>query len=518
MTDSKTIDRIYAELCGRVSSTDYQFEKFKGYWGFRSSKDYLEKKIDLVESVRRLAKDSAILYKDGCYYVFDGKIYITIREELVATAFDQLMEHLRIVSMVGDKAFCKKVFRDTIRFYNPLRPRPEIVAFSNGILDMTGMGSSPFYKPLFHEGFDSRYHVTYMHPYEYNERATCRRWMNFLHEVLPDKNTRLVLQMFMGLGLIERGSVYNPYEGKEASKVELCLILLGSGANGKSTIYDTAMGIFGKERISGVDYDELTATGDEGMRARSLLRDAIFNWSSDSDARTFGRKRTGVFKRIVSGESVTDRKIGENVRENLNIPFLIFNLNELPYPDDQSLGFIRRLQIIPFEITIPKNRQNPALSRELVDEYPGIFNWIMRGAKELRRRKFVFPSSEGNRRQMLLAQIQANPVAAWVNAYQMRWDKRATSENHAWIPTATMMASLTQFCEDNDVEPVSKQYFGHAMAKIGNGFFKKRFQEGFRYQVYGCTEEHLKEPFVIKNEDMHVDYIEERGTFIDEDD
>ena len=116
--------------------------------------------------------------------------------------------------------------------------------------------------------------------------------------------------MFLGLGLIERGTVYNPCEGKDCAKVELCLILIGSGSNGKSVIFNTAMGIYGRDRISGIDYDELTSPGDEGMRARRLLRDALFNWSSDSDSRTFGRKRTGVFKRIVSGEPVTDRKIG----------------------------------------------------------------------------------------------------------------------------------------------------------------------------------------------------------------
>jgi phage/plasmid-associated DNA primase len=100
------------------------------------------------------------------------------------------------------------------------------------------------------------------------------------------------------------------------------------------------------------------------MRARRLLRDAIFNWSSDSDQRTFGRRRTGVFKRIVSGESVTDRKLGEDVKENYNIPFLIFNLNELPYADDQSLGFIRRLQFISFDVSIPKERQNPDIMNQ----------------------------------------------------------------------------------------------------------------------------------------------------------
>jgi putative DNA primase/helicase len=193
-------------------------------------------------------------------------------------------------------------------------------------------------------------------------------------------------------------------------------------------------------------------------------------------------------------------------------------MNELPFPEDQSLGFIRRLQFISFDVIIPKERQNKALAQELVADYPGIFNWIVRGSKELRRRKFIFPDSEGNRRQILLAQLQMNPVIAWVNSYQMRWEARARNEIGIYIPTEVLLKSLAQFCEDNNVECPSKQKFGQTMAKIGNGFYKKRRQGGFQYLIYGCTEERLFTEFIIKNEDLHIDYVEERGTFIDEDD
>lgn len=509
MIDSVVIDKLFAGLLDLCHDPEYSFSRFMGQWGYRNSDSYQVKFLDFVEKIRTLAKNSPVKWYDGSFYMFDGRIYVTVREELIVMAYDLILEHLRIVPMIGNRSVCMKYFVNIIRYYNLLSPRPDLVAFTNGVLDLKDYR---FYD------FSPKFHVTYYHPYEYNEKAKCPRWQSFLHEVLPDKNSRIILQMFLGLGLMERGSVYNPYEGKQNSKIELCLILLGAGANGKSTIYDTAIGVFGKERISGLDYDDLTAPGDEGMRARRLLRDALFNWSSDSDQRTFGRKRTGVFKRIVSGESVTDRKIGEDVRENYNIPFLIFNLNELPYSDDQSLGFIRRLQFISFEYVVPKERQNPALSRELVKEYPGIFNWIMRGCKELKRRKFVFPSSEGTRRQTLLAQVNINPVMAWINAYRLRYEPQAVQENGVYISSKVLYASLSTFCEDNGVECITKQKFGQAMARIGKGFSKKHCADGNEYLVYGCDEERVKRPFVIKDEDMEIEYVEQKGTFIKEDD
>jgi len=515
MEDSLVINKIYSALLTKATSDDSGFSGLRGRWGFRNTDEFQEKTLKMHKGVRRLGKECPIMYRDGSYWLFDGKIYVTVREELIAAAFGLVIEFLEIIPAIGSKVYVK-TFLDTIRYYNPMHESRNLIAFTNGVLDVSPILRG--HEPIFHDHFDERFHVTYYHPYPYDARAKCTRWLNFLHEVLPDKNARLILQMFLGLGVIDSAEVYNPYEGKDSSRVELCLILIGSGANGKSVVYQTARGVFGKERISGIDYDELTSPGDEGMRARRLLRNALFNWSSDSDSRTFGRKRTGVFKRIVSGEPVTDRKIGEDVRENDNMPYLVFNLNELPYPDDQSLGFIRRLQFISFDVTIPKERQNKSLAQELQSVYPGIFNWVVRGARELIRRKFIFPSSEGNRRQMILAQLQSNPVVAWVNAYQMRWEPLAKNEVGVYIPTAVMVKSLEQFCEDNGADCVTRQKFGQTMARLGNGFFKRRFPEGFRYLVYGCTEERLRESFFISKENMNVDYIHEKGTFVLEDD
>lgn len=489
------------------TSENLSFAEFAGAWGAKSGEKFCTNKLAFIEKLRMLAMDAPIKYYDDNYYMFDGRIYVVVKKDLIISAYDQLLLHMRIAPMVGNKQVCQDYFMKVIEQYNVLMPRHDLIAFKNGVLDLRE------YRLY---DFNERFHVTYYHPYDYDEKAKCNKWLSFLHEVLPDKNSRLILQMFLGLGLMERGTVYNPYEGKNAAKIELCLILLGTGANGKSTIYDTALGIFGKDRISGLDYDDLTATGDEGMRARRLLRDAIFNWSSDSDQRTFGRKRTGVFKRIVSGESITDRKLGEDVKENCKIPFLIFNMNELPTSDDQSLGFIRRLQFISFEVTIPKDKQNPALSRELVEEYPGIFNWILRGSRELRRRKFMFPSSEGNRRQIIMAQLKMNPVIAWVNAYQLRKEALANHENFLYLHTQDLYKSVVQFCNDNNVDVPSKQKFGQTMVRYG--FYRKRINGEAHYMVYGCTKERLEESFIVETEDMHVDYIKEKGTFISEDD
>ena len=513
MNDSKVIQQIYGSILQISGSDEYSFNMLGGKWGFKSGEPYQKNLLLMMKNIRMLAKATPVLYGNGEFWLFDGRIYVPIREELIREAFYNLVEHLEIVVAVGNKMMAETYVKN-IRYYNPMVQSRNLIAFENGVLDISPILRNK--KPLFHEDFSPYFHVTYYHPYKYDESAKCTKWMNFLHEVLPDKNSRVILQMFLGLGLIDSEEVYLPYEGKDAARVELCLLLIGPGGNGKSVVYRTARGIYGAERISELNYEALTSGGDEGMRNRLMLRGKIFNWNSDEDSRLFGKRNSATFKKIISGEPILDRRIGGNVTSNDNLPYLVFHLNELPYPDDQSLGFIRRLQFISFDVTIPKERQNPHLAQDLITNYPGIFNWVIRGAQDLVRRKFIFPPSEGHKKQLLLTQLKNNPVLAWITAYGLRNQPCANQENYAWINSKDIIASIEAFCQDNYADVPSKQKVGHALNYFG--FAKRRRMEGVEYMVYGSNTERISRPFIIVNEDLSEPYVDEKGTYIKDDD
>lgn len=497
---AEAIQLIYNDLYSHSQSADeVDLIKFKDNWGYKNSTEYNNHALEFAVTLRKLAKACFLKYYDGDYYYYDGRIYSPVSIEIIEAAYFQLMEYYHIVVMMSNQSMFKQKFLSNVKFYNALNPRADLIGFKNGVLDIR---HNVFYD------FSPELHVIRCNPYKYNSRAQCPRWQHFLREVLPSKNSRTILQMFMGLGLMERGTVYDTMTKIGTARIELCLILIGSGSNGKSVIYQTMMGIYGGDKISSMDYDELTAYGDEGMRARRQLRGAIFNWSSDSDPRTFGKKRTGVFKRIVSGEPVSDRSIGEDIKENINLPYLIFNLNDLPYPDDQSVGFIRRLQFVTFDVVIPKGKQNLSLAGELVSEYPGIFNWMKRGMKELKRKMFCFPTAEGERRMVLKTQFKVNPVIAFINAYNLRPEPNLPEENCYYISTQSLIESLNKFCMDNDLSEEdlpTKQLFGQTMNK--HNFSKRRGTGGFSYRIYGCTEEGLKHDFIIQKESMETRYF-----------
>lgn len=499
MENGIAIDTLHSQLLDLVRGDEYGFEELRCQdWGKANSEKFNKLKSQFVRSMRRLAKKAPVKYYGSSYYMFNGKIYEAVPKIVLEQAYQLLLLDLAMGPMLGVSTVMNKSFIEVIECYNILRPTFDIVAFANGVVDFGRGGvESPKVMP-----FSPEYHVTYYHPYDYNPKARCDRWMSFIHEVLPDKTSRMILQMFLGLGLIQRGTAYNPYEGKESSKIELCLLLIGTGANGKSVIFDVACNIFGKDRISKMDYADLTADGDEGMRGRYPIRNAIFNWSSDSDPKKFGRRNTGMFKRLVSGEPVPMRKLGKDILEGNSIPYLIFNLNELPFPDDASLGFIRRLQYVSFDVTIPKERQDPELASKIIrEELSGVFNWISRGAVELRKRKYRFPAAEGSRRQLLVSLLGSNPVYAWVRAYGMRPSAEARNEIFEYMLAKEMYERFVEFCRANDVEEKdipSIQKFGRDMSDK-HRFLKKRLPSGMAYKVYGAMMVDLKEELLIND-------------------
>ena len=508
------IETLHSQLLQLSRCQKYGLESLRCDWGNGGSREFGNKLSQFRRGIRQLAMDCPVKWYRGNYYLFNGKVYEIAEWEIIEMAFQMLVEDLSITPVMNRQTPIMDVFAKTVRVCNMLVPHFDVVAFANGVVDFGSGNKEPQVMP-----FSPEYHVTYYHPYDFNPKAKCPRWLNFIHEVLPDKSSRQILQMFLGLGLIQRGTAYNIYEGKESDKVELCLLLVGTGANGKSVVFDVACQLFGPDRISKMDYGDLTADGDEGMRGRFPIRNAIFNWSSDSDPKKFGRKNTGMFKRLVSGEPVPVRELKRNVLETDAIPYLIFNLNELPFPDDASLGFIRRLQYVSFDVTIPKDRQDPDLAAKIIrNELSGVFNWVFRGMLELKKRKYRFPSAEASRKQLLKSLLQSSPVVAWIRAYSLRCEAEARGEQPLWISVQDLMFSLRQFCLDNDLDEdkiPTLQSFGRTMWSKCN-FLKKRTSEGNMYRVYGIDLATLKEHLLIA--DVKAEDVDCTSYFIKDDD
>ena len=108
----------------------------------------------------------------------------------------------------------------------------------------------------------------------------------------------------------------------------------------------------------------------------------LVNLSPEADSSD--RPHMGTLKAFTAGDPLTiDRKGLPQITVTPTAK-LIISANSRPTFVDRSDGLWRRLEVIPFNITIPAEKQGAGLVGRLSSELPGIFNWALIGLKRLR--------------------------------------------------------------------------------------------------------------------------------------
>ncbi len=323
--------------------------------------------VTVITAVLKTAKEKRVplIRQQGAYFIFDGKKYFEV-------AVDDLKEFLGAAALKMGVSLHKSMhfgFRDTLlrQFESQgYFPTPKIddgettVNFNNGTLVIT----SDSVKFENHSPVRLNFYVL---PFEYDSSANCPRWQKFLDRVLPEKCKQLFLADFIASCFIS----------PKILKLEKVLILFGSGANGKSVVFEVLTALFGTENVSNYT---LSALCDDKGYSRAELTGKRLNWASEISAKI----NTTVFKSLASREPIEARRpYGRSFIQH-QIPPMAFNTNVLPRDVEHNHGFFRRLGILVFDQTIPPQERNPSLASEIIrTELPGVFNWVLEGLNRL---------------------------------------------------------------------------------------------------------------------------------------
>jgi P4 family phage/plasmid primase-like protien len=436
-------------------------------------------------------KKSTLKYMSGKAYAFNGQIYIPIEDYIFNHALKTYLVRMHVD--MGDvsrsmRNFIYEAFQ-ALKICCRLEPTYHIIAFQNGVVNMDTRELMPF---------SPDHHVIYLNEYKFDPKADCPLWKTFLREVLPEVESRLTLQMYLSLGLFNRG--------KMSDKVENCLMLFGTGSNGKSVVNETVKGVFGSPNVSEMGLMALIKGGDERCRNISMIEGKIFNYCAEVQARDIS-DYSDSFKSLCSGENQQGRLIGKNPYIVKNVPWLIFNMNNPPRCTDSSYGFFRRFLYVVFDHVIPDEHQNKHLAKDLAAEYPGILNWIMRGRDYLKRRQYQFPISENAEKRKLLNIGETNPTLMWMKIRGVRNAPSVKGELYTWIKGSSMCKDMAAVCEQNGFTPDTSRRFALELQKYGWGgrTSKKRGSGGTLYKVYGLNEEAFKEVPNIIDMDISAD-------------
>jgi len=266
---------------------------------------------------------------------------------------------------------------------------PHIIAVENGILDLETKKLSEF---------SPKYFILNTLPIKYNPKKKCPKILKFLSEVLYEEDISII-QELAGYCLYRE---YPIHKG---------IMLIGEGANGKSTFMEVLRTMLNNDNVS---TEPLQAFETNRFSMVSLYGKLANIYPDLSDS---SLKATGLFKMLTGGDTITAEYKYRDRFCFKNYAKLIFSANKIPESPDDSAAFFRRWIIINFPNQfLPDNpKTDPNLLKKLTtpDEISGFFNWALEGLERLLKNgKFSNAKSiEETRKQYIRS---SDPVKAFI--------------------------------------------------------------------------------------------------------
>ncbi len=418
---------------------------------------------EIVETAKAI--DLGISVKHGVIYLYNGTYWELVEDEAVKRILSSISEKLgfysKLVARTSD--FKDKLFKQFMAtgIDEAVVERPVdamLINLHNGTLEI----DKDTVRLREHNRSDF---LTYCLDYGYDETATCPIFDSFLSEVLPDNESRDVLQEFVGF-IFTTGM-----------KIEKALVLYGTGANGKSVFFEVITELLGKQNISHKGLGDLCLKGDKGNNHRAEVDGKLINYSSEMNPKGADIE---IFKSVTSGEPVDARRLYRDVYTYRMSAKIICNANKMPTETERTHGYFRRYLIIPFEVTIPDSKKDINLHTKIIDaELAGVLAWTIIGLRRLLKNG-NFSGCKKADEALVNFKKESNSVLLFVEEYQL-----VANENE-FVSTNGLYNTYTEFCNADGYHRFSQQNFSHELAKAGFSKIQKMAngtrQRGFKIE------------------------------------
>ncbi len=243
---------------------------------------------------------------------------------------------------------------------------PLLLNCHNGVVDLATAKLRPHDPALL---------MTRQVPIAFDPSATCPRWDRFLREVFVDERGET------DHSLIQFAQRMAGYSATASTAEQILLFLLGSGSNGKSVLLSVLRRILGSYAASADPSSFLQSKHSERIRS-DLARLHNVRLVVTAEPELGEVLAAALIKRITGGDEVVARFHYQPEFEFVFTGKLWFAANHAPRVRDDGEGLWRRVLVLPFRRTFAGSECDPHLLRELRAEAPGIFNWIVAGARE----------------------------------------------------------------------------------------------------------------------------------------
>lgn len=308
--------------------------------------------------------------------------------------------------------------------------------------------------------------LTYTLPTVYDPAAVCPRFDRFMHDIQPAADMRDHLARFAGAAL--SGQVIN----------RPLAFWLGAGANGKSTMLELLLALLGplghKTRAEAVMMHRRGSTPDE-VAALAGKRLVVASELSG------GRLDEALVKDLTGGDTISARHLYGRPFTFRPAFGLVLYGNTRPRIVGTDEGIWRRVQIVPFDVTIPPDKRDPQLLDQLRAELPGVLAWAVRGWKAWQRDGFAPPAA----------------VEAATTAYRVESDlvgqfiaARCVTGPDKAVRAGELYDAFRGWVEATGEQLISLRRFGDSIRE--RGIEKRNTARGFEYRGIGLVAGEVK--------------------------
>lgn len=342
---------------------------------------------------------------------------------------------------------------------------PWLVNASNTAIDLAEPG--PDGETLGAEkGFERERRITRMLAAEHDPDATAPTFQACLCQIMPDAAVRSFLQRWFGYCLTG-----------DMSEQAFCLFH-GKGSNGKSTLVETIRDVMGDYAmtvdITSFMHDDRKRGGDATPDLARLPGARLVTAAEPNAGDRLSEK---IVKTITGGERLTVRHLFKDVFEMEPAFKLVISCNQRPSIRGQDKGIWRRVLLVPFTQTFDEGAIDRDMRRKLMDEAPGILNWMLDGYREWREVGLGVPDAVREATDEYRA--ETDPVGEFLKA----WTVEAPDQN---VQANILYSAFERWCRASGVDPMSRTAFGRRMSD--RGYHKAKYGTLF-YLNLALTEE-----------------------------
>jgi len=189
-----------------------------------------------------------------------------------------------------------------------------------------------------------------------------------------------------------------------------------------------------------------------------------------SETKDGQRLDEGLVKSITGGDKIRARRMRENFWEFTPSHLPIIATNHRPIVRGTDYGIWRRLRLIPFNVTIPPEKQDKRLPEKLRVELGAILRWLVQGCLDwqcdgLQEPEVVLAATETYR-------TESDTFSQW-------FDECCEVAKNAEWKASLASGSYRHWCEDASEKPLNTLRFGERVQERFTRLPRRR--DGYYY-------------------------------------